>query len=284
MKTGIELRSQRVVASRTGMRDSITDVFNPYRGPYLMAKLLMDRVAAVFLLILLSPVMLVAALAVKVTSRGPVFYRQPRLGRGGHVFQVWKFRTMIDNAEAGTGPVWSTAGDPRITKIGKILRDTHIDEFPQLLNVLGGAMSLVGPRPERPEIASELQTKISAYQLRLMIRPGITGFAQVRLPPDSDLEGVRRKLAHDLYYIQHLSLLMDLKILLRTGWSFVWSVGDVTVKTARLPRKEVVEKLVPYLLDESAARETFAPAVARPASEARAPHEDAWQKATLASQ
>jgi lipopolysaccharide/colanic/teichoic acid biosynthesis glycosyltransferase len=191
---------------------------------------------------------------------------------------------MINNAEAGTGPVWSTSGDPRITPVGKLLRDTHVDEFPQLFNVLSGAMSLVGPRPERPEIAAELETRIPAYRLRLMVRPGITGFAQVRLPADSELDGVRRKLAYDLFYIQHAGLIMDLKILLRTAVNFIWSVGGVTVTTARLPRREVVEKLVPYLLDESSARETFAKNSPRSVSETLSGHENPWHEATLASQ
>ncbi len=259
MKTSIEMRTQKVVASPATQPASIFEMFVPYAGWYLSIKAIVDWIAALMLLILLSPIMLLAAVAVKVTSRGPVFYCQQRLGRGGQLFHVWKFRTMVKDAEAGTGPVWSTAGDPRITPVGKILRDSHIDEFPQLFNVLSGGMSLVGPRPERPEIAEELESVIPAYRLRVTVRPGITGFAQVRLPADSDIEGVRRKLAYDLYYIQHMGLLMDLKIVVRTALNFVWSLGNITVTTARLPREDVIEKLIPYLLDESAARETFVP-------------------------
>jgi lipopolysaccharide/colanic/teichoic acid biosynthesis glycosyltransferase len=246
-------------------------------------KAVLDAFGALILLILLSPTMLVAGLAVKLTSSGPVFYRQPRQGRNGKVFKVWKFRTMIDNAEAGLGAVWSSAGDPRITPIGRFLRETHVDEFPQLFNVLAGSMSLVGPRPERPEIASELAYRIPGYALRLALRPGITGFAQVRLPPDTDLAGVRRKLAHDLYYIQHAGLLMDLKILLRTAINFVWSVGDVTVTTARLPKAEVVDKLMPYLLDDVAAKDTFKESEIRTADAARS-HEKHRHEVSLAAQ
>lgn len=273
MKTSIEFRTQQIVSGSFSQAVPVTDIVVPYEGLYLALKSAFDRVAAVVLLILLSPIMLLAAAAVKLTSPGPVFYCQRRSGQNGQSFCVWKFRTMVDNAEAGTGPVWSTSGDPRITPVGKILRDTHIDEFPQLFNVIGGSMSLVGPRPERPEIVEELEDQIPAYSLRLLMRPGITGFAQVRLPPDSDLEGVRRKLAYDLYYIQHLGPLMDAKILVRTALNFVWSVGDVTVTSARLPRNEVVERLLPYLLDEPTARDTFTAPIHGFPTDARRVHE-----------
>jgi lipopolysaccharide/colanic/teichoic acid biosynthesis glycosyltransferase len=257
MKSGIESRSHQVVTKRSIDRRSIDEVFNPYGGPYLAVKLLCERVAAAMLLIILSPVMVMAAAAIKLTSSGPIFFRQERLGISGRVFRVWKFRTMINNAEAETGPVWSQAGDPRITPLGKLLRDTHIDEFPQLFNVIDGSMSLVGPRPERPEIAAEIEIDVPAYHLRLAVRPGITGFAQIRLPADSTIDGVRRKLAFDLYYIQNLGPLLDLKILLRTALNFAWSVGDVTVTSIRLPKTEAVERLLPFLHNEKTARESF---------------------------
>jgi lipopolysaccharide/colanic/teichoic acid biosynthesis glycosyltransferase len=259
VKTSIELRTQRVVAEVVPPPTSIFEMFVPYQGWYLVVKAVLDWCAALVLLILLSPIMLVAAIAVKLTSRGPVFYRQLRSGLHGEGFYVWKFRTMVQDAEAGTGAVWSTAGDPRITPIGKILRDSHIDEFPQLFNVLCGSMSMVGPRPERPEIAEELETVIPAYRLRIAVRPGITGFAQIRLPADTDLDSVRRKLAYDLYYIQNMSPLMDSKIVVRTALNFIWSLLHITVRTARLPREEVIEKLIPHFFDESTARETFVP-------------------------
>lgn len=282
MKTSIEFRTQQILSD--GLRKSAprADVVVPYQGLYLAVKSAFDRAAAVVLLVLLSPIMLLAALAVKLTSSGPVFYCQRRTGLNGRPFFVWKFRTMVDNAEAGTGIVWSTSGDPRITPIGKILRDTHIDEFPQLFNVICGSMSLVGPRPERPEIVEELEDQIPAYSLRHAMRPGITGFAQVRLPPDSDLEGVRRKLAYDLYYIQHLGPLMDAKILVRTALNFVWSVGDVTVTSARLPRKDVVEKLLPYLLDGPSARDTFTTPIHGFPAETRRVHEKPRHGVSLA--
>uniref|UniRef100_A0A7C2JZJ1 Sugar transferase n=1 Tax=Schlesneria paludicola TaxID=360056 RepID=A0A7C2JZJ1_9PLAN len=281
MTTGIEQRSKQVVSSQIIDAGTLDEVFAPYDGPYVHIKVLLDVAAAAALLLLLSPIMLVAAMAVKLTSRGPVFYRQPRLGREGQVFRVWKFRTMIDNAEAGTGPVWSTSGDPRITPIGKILRDTHIDEFPQLFNVLSGSMSLVGPRPERPQIAEELELEIPAYRHRLLVRPGITGFAQVRLPADSTLSGVRHKLAYDLYYIQHMGPLIDFKILLRTAINFVWSVSDVTITSVRLPRKDVVEKLLPFLMDEAGAHETFSLPAQRKPGELRRSYDKPLAEAKL---
>jgi lipopolysaccharide/colanic/teichoic acid biosynthesis glycosyltransferase len=285
MKTSIELRSQRVIAERRIAAATIEELVTPRRGLYPALKVALDVASAGVLLVLLSPIMLLAALAVKLTSRGPVFYRQERLGRDGRVFRVWKFRTMVDNAEAGTGPVWSTNGDPRITPVGKILRDTHIDEFPQLFNVLDGSMSLVGPRPERPQIAEELELEIPAYRLRLLVRPGITGFAQVRLPADSDVSGVRRKLAYDLFYIQHMGLPMDLKIVLRTAINFVWSVGDVTITNARLPKQDAVEKLLPYLMEEEEARETFAVPTHRfPTEVRRTTHDKSRAEVTLAQQ
>jgi lipopolysaccharide/colanic/teichoic acid biosynthesis glycosyltransferase len=164
------------------------------------------------LLVLTAPVVLLAAIAVKLTSRGPAFYTQTRVGQDGQLFTIYKLRTMAHNCEARTGAVWSVRGDPRVTLVGKFLRATHIDEFPQLINVILGHMSLIGPRPERPEIVTVLQDKIDGYTDRLEVRPGITGLAQVQLPPDVDLNGVRRKLACDRYYIQHLSAGLDLRI------------------------------------------------------------------------
>lgn len=250
----VEQRSRQLLAT---VEQDDEPIVRPYAGRYLPIKRVLDFGAAVVLLVLLSPFMVLAALAVALTSRGPIFYRQERLGQNHVPFKVWKFRTMIDNAEAVTGPVWSLEGDPRITPVGALLRKTHIDEFPQLFNVLRGEMSLVGPRPERPMITDELTEKIPAYRLRLSTRPGITGFAQVRLPADVEIDGTRRKLAYDLYYIQHMGLILDLKIILRTALNFCWSLGEVGVTSVRLPREEAVERLVPYLLDESSARQTF---------------------------
>ena len=125
---------------------------------------------------------------------------------------------MIHNCESLTGPRWSMPGDPRITPVGWFLRRTHLDELPQLLNVLRGEMSLIGPRPERPEFVPELERELPGYTQRLAVRPGVTGLAQVQLPPDTDLDSVRRKLAHDLYYIRHVSPWLDLRLLVCTAF------------------------------------------------------------------
>ncbi len=176
----------------------------------------LDVAAALGLLLVASPVMLLAALAVRLTSRGPAFYTQVRTGRGGRPFVIYKIRTMIDNCESLTGPRWTIPGDPRVTPLGWLLRRTHLDELPQLLNVVKGDMSLIGPRPERPEFVDKLERAVPGYTARLHVLPGITGLAQVQLPPDTDLDSVRRKLEYDLYYVRHWGLWLDLRICLGT--------------------------------------------------------------------
>jgi lipopolysaccharide/colanic/teichoic acid biosynthesis glycosyltransferase len=188
----------------------------PGRSWYAAAKHPIEWVLAAFLLILTSPIMLVAALVVKLTSRGPIFYSQTRLGRNGRPFFIYKIRTMNDNCEKQSGICWSTKGDPRVTVVGRFLRVSHIDELPQLWNVLRGDMSMVGPRPERPEFFPELERQVPRYRERVDVRPGITGLAQVQLPPDTDIESVRRKLAQDLCYIENLSFWLDARILAST--------------------------------------------------------------------
>jgi sugar transferase (PEP-CTERM system associated) len=162
------------------------------------------------------PLMALAALAVKLESAGPVFYRQPRLGQNGCVFILNKFRSMRADAEKDSGPVWSTLRDPRITRVGSFLRRTRLDELPQLFNVLVGHMSFIGPRPERPEFVAELQKQIPYYMERLAVKPGITGWAQVRYEYGSTVEDAVEKLQYDLYYIKNLSLFLDLLIVLNT--------------------------------------------------------------------
>jgi lipopolysaccharide/colanic/teichoic acid biosynthesis glycosyltransferase len=184
---------------------------------YGVLKVSMDFVCALLLLILTSPIIFLAALAVKLTSRGPVFYGQTRLGRGGKPYTIHKIRSMVHNCENHSGIRWATARDPRITPVGRFLRATHIDELPQLWNVLRTEMSLVGPRPERPEFVPRLAQAIPGYRERLLVRPGITGLAQIQLPADTGLDSVRRKLAYDLYYIENMSFWMDLPILLNTA-------------------------------------------------------------------
>jgi lipopolysaccharide/colanic/teichoic acid biosynthesis glycosyltransferase len=164
-----------------------------------------------------APIGLLAAALVKLTSRGPAFYTQVRMGRNGRPFTIYKLRTMHHDCERLSGARWSTPGDPRITPIGRVLRRTHLDELPQLWNVVKGDMSLIGPRPERPEFVPQLEQVIPHYRDRLLVRPGMTGLAQIQLPADTDLASVRRKLAHDLHYVRHVSFFLDFKLLLHTA-------------------------------------------------------------------
>jgi lipopolysaccharide/colanic/teichoic acid biosynthesis glycosyltransferase len=188
----------------------------PRHGWYLPIKNAADFVLAAVILLLVSPVLAISALLVKLTSRGPVVFQQTRVGQDGRTYTILKLRTMRHNCEALSGPQWSKPGDTRITPIGRLLRVTHIDEFPQLWNVLRGEMSLIGPRPERPEFVQDLEKQIPNYRNRLVVRPGITGLAQVNLPPDSDVSTVRRKLSHDMYYLHHTNPWLDFRILLCT--------------------------------------------------------------------
>lgn len=201
---------------------------------YLPVKVAVEWLVALSLLVLTSPLMLVLALAVKATSSGPAFYAQTRLGMNGRKYRILKLRTMVNNAEAGTGPVWASKGDRRITTIGKILRATHLDELPQLWNVLRGEMGLIGPRPERPEIAGRVANKVENFHQRLSVRPGITGLAQMLLPADDPNDknyvGLRRKLAHDLYYVREVSPLLDLRVAISTPCYFISAAIDAVRK------------------------------------------------------
>ena len=210
-------------------------------GWYGRAKLALEWLAAAVLLVLTAPLMLLAAALVKLTSRGPILYSQVRLGLDGRPYRIHKIRTMAHDCEKKSGPCWATAHDPRITRIGRILRKTHLDELPQLWNVLKGEMSLVGPRPERPEFVTQLERAIPHYRDRLLIRPGVTGLAQVQLPADSDLASVRKKLAYDLYYVRHMGLRMDLQILCCTAFHMVGVPYSILGKVFLIPDQETVE-------------------------------------------
>jgi lipopolysaccharide/colanic/teichoic acid biosynthesis glycosyltransferase len=180
-------------------------------------KVLLDRGLAILLLIPGLPLLGLLIALVRLTSRGPGVYSQARVGKGGRVFTMYKLRSMRIDAEVATGPVWSSAGsDSRVTLVGYWLRRLHLDELPQLFNVLRGEMSLVGPRPERPEFVRVLGVQIPHYMDRLSVLPGVTGLAQVNLPPDTDLDSVRRKLALDRDYIGEAGLLLDFRIILCT--------------------------------------------------------------------
>jgi lipopolysaccharide/colanic/teichoic acid biosynthesis glycosyltransferase len=216
---------------------------NPYTG----FKPLLDFLLAVPLLVLAAPFMLLSMLAVKLTSRGPAIYKQTRLGLNGRPYTIYKIRTMSFDCERLTGARWSTPGDPRVTPVGRFLRTTHLDELPQLWNILRGEMSLVGPRPERPEFVTQLERAMPHYRCRMLIRPGVTGLAQVQLPPDQDLAGVRRKLAFDLFYVRNASPWLDLKIVLATASGIFGVPFAVPRVLLRIPSGRVVEAADPGL-------------------------------------
>lgn len=179
-------------------------------------KRVMDTSVALAGLVLLAPFTLLAAIFIRMDSPGPVLFRQRRSGLEGTSYTLYKFRTMRQDAEAVSGAVWADKYDSRVTRIGSLLRKWRVDEIPQLINVLRGEMSLVGPRPERPEFIDTLAEAIPFYKERLLVPPGITGWAQVKYPYAASIEASRRKLQYDLYYIKHMSLFLDCLILLRT--------------------------------------------------------------------
>lgn len=192
---------------------------------YLRAKRAIDVACALGLLIAAAPAMALIALAVKLESPGPVLFRQERVGRLGKTFTLFKFRSMGRDAERDTGPTWARANDSRVTRIGRILRKTHLDEIPQAINVLRGDLSFVGPRPERPCFVEMLRGEIPFYDLRHCVQPGITGWAQVSFPYAGSVEDAYEKHQYDLYYGRNLSLALDLRILFLTVWTMVLGRG-----------------------------------------------------------
>ncbi len=185
-----------------------------------------DIAVALALLLLTLPVLLLTASVIKFDSPGPIFYRQERVGRGGRVFTLFKFRSMVIDAEAGGAPRWATQNDPRTTRVGRLIRLTRIDEIPQVLNVLRGDMAFVGPRPERPAFVKELGLVVPHYQDRACVKPGITGWAQINYPYGASVEDARGKLAYDLYYVRRRSLFLDLLILVATVRVVVFQEGS----------------------------------------------------------
>jgi sugar transferase (PEP-CTERM system associated) len=188
-------------------------------------KRLASIVSSITGLLLSLPLLPFVALVIKLTSPGPLFYKQKRVGKDDAVFDCYKFRTMRADAEADTGATWATDDDPRITRVGRFLRAARLDEIPQLWNVLRGDMSLVGPRPERPEFVEELTKEIPLYHMRHAIRPGITGWAQVRYRYGSSVEDAKEKLRYDLFYIKNMSPGLDLLIFLQTIKIILWGRG-----------------------------------------------------------
>jgi sugar transferase (PEP-CTERM system associated) len=188
-------------------------------------KRLFDIAVSLVILLPFSPVLLAAMLAIWLGDRGAVFYRQERVTQGGRSFRILKLRTMRSDAEKG-GAVWAAAGDSRVTAVGRFLRRSRIDELPQLFNVLAGDMSLVGPRPERPEFIEKLSQQLPLYHERHAVKAGLTGWAQVNYPYGASLDDARSKLSYDLYYVKNFNILLDLRIVLQTLRVVMWAGAD----------------------------------------------------------
>jgi lipopolysaccharide/colanic/teichoic acid biosynthesis glycosyltransferase len=186
------------------------------RKSYDKFKRITDILLSVLGIVFTSPIVFFAGIFIKLNSRGPVLYRQSRVGKNGQIFRIYKLRTMQIDAEKETGAVWAKANDRRITYVGRALRKMHIDEIPQLINVLTGEMSIVGPRPERPEMVRDFKNFICDYEKRLKVKPGITGVAQVWHKYDETVDDVKKKIKYDLLYIRKICLSLDLKIMLST--------------------------------------------------------------------
>lgn len=235
-------------ASRTALRPALTrrpsSAFSSVVPPLPQSaarlarlKPAIDYPVAALLLVLTAPLLGVAMLLIRATSRGPAIYRQIRVGLGNRKFVIFKLRTMAHDCESLTGPRWCIPGDPRITPLGRWLRRLHLDELPQLVNVLRGEMSLIGPRPERPEICDNLRNIVPGYDRRHAVKPGITGFAQVHLPPDSCVRSVKNKVAYDRFYLIRSGLRMEVAVIAFT----LLKVLGLKRLYRRAPRKPAAE-------------------------------------------
>jgi sugar transferase (PEP-CTERM system associated) len=233
--SGLEIREMADVYERITNRIPVENIGDQWllfaEGFYLLhkehtqkLKRLFDVLASGLLLLLFAPLLALVAVAVRLDSPGSVFFRQTRVGKGQQVFTIHKFRSMKSDAEA-TGAKWAIEGDPRVTRVGKLLRLTHIDEIPQIWNLLKGDMSLVGPRPERPEFVSVLENEIPYYFVRHSVKPGMTGWAQINYRYGASTEDAKNKLEYDLYYVKNMSLFLDFRILLRTIGVVVFGDG-----------------------------------------------------------
>ncbi len=221
---GIQVDDGVSFTERLGGRLSVEDLHpsslifsNGFKGAVIYKKLkkYFDIILSLVGLILFTPFMLLIAMATKLESAGPVFYRQERVGEDGTIFTLLKFRSMKEGAEEN-GPVWAVVNDDRVTRVGRVIRKLRLDEIPQMINVLRGEMSFVGPRPERPFFVKKLKGEIPFYSLRHSVKPGVTGWAQIYYPYGATKEDAQEKLKYDLYYIKHLSPLLDITIILET--------------------------------------------------------------------
>jgi exopolysaccharide biosynthesis polyprenyl glycosylphosphotransferase len=188
-------------------------------------KRFIDLLFVLLALPMMLPIMLLVMLLVRLDSQGPIFYRQIRVGRGGKLYTIYKFRTMIPNAEAKGKAQWAADNDPRITRVGRILRKARLDELPQLYNILKGEMSLVGPRPERPEFVAQLEQEIPYYRTRLLVKPGLTGWAQIHYNYANSVEDALYKLQYDFYYVRYWSLWLDLYTMFKTVFVVIQMKG-----------------------------------------------------------
>ncbi len=211
---------------------------------YFRTKPFVEWVITAMLMLLAIPIMATVAVFILVCDGRPLFYRQVRVGKNGKNFRIWKFRTMRTGAEKDTGPVWSRPNDSRVTRSGRWLRCCHLDELPQFINVLAGDMSLVGPRPERPEFVTTLAEEVPGYLRRTRVRPGITGLAQLKLGYDESIVGIPEKVACDLHYIRTASLVKDLKLLAAT---LPYIAGQLSFKLRAKSRHRVPTAVAPMI-------------------------------------
>jgi sugar transferase (PEP-CTERM system associated) len=202
-----------------------SDGFRAGQRVSILTKRIFDVLVSGLLLLTTAPFLIITAIAIKLTSKGPIFYAQERVGQFGQLYKVLKFRSMSVDAEKDGKPKWAAAGDARVTPVGRIIRASRIDEIPQIMNVFRGDMSFVGPRPERPFFVDQLTRKISFYAERHVVKPGITGWAQINYPYGASIEDARHKLEYDLYYVKNYSIFLDLLILIQTVRVVLWQDG-----------------------------------------------------------
>jgi lipopolysaccharide/colanic/teichoic acid biosynthesis glycosyltransferase len=239
-------KSRSVKPAGSSPREPLNVESQPGRGWFFRAKEALDRAWGLLLLVPALPVIGLLIVVIRLSSRGPGIYHQVRVGKGGKIFTMYKLRSMRSDAEAKSGPTWSASGaDPRVTRLGFWLRRLHLDELPQLLNVVRGEMALVGPRPERPEFVKVLAEQIPGYRDRLAVLPGITGLAQINLPPDSDLDSVRRKQVVDLDYIQSAGFWLDARILFCTLLRMIWIKGPAVTRFFGLEKMVILPTAAP---------------------------------------
>ena len=222
--------------------DAMTESPPADRTRFFRWKYRFDRVAATILLVLFAPLTAMLCLMVVITSPGPALYRQVRVGLNGKCFEILKLRSMFQDAEKNGYAVWCIKNDPRITWFGRFLRKFHLDELPQLLNVARGEMSFVGPRPERPEICEKLAEEIDGYYQRVTVKPGVTGLAQINLPPDQEVEDAMRKQILDVCYIQQANAWLDARMLIATALRMLGIKGEIVMRLMSVCRRNLVRE------------------------------------------